>query len=353
MKKTRAPRALLQYDRRRFLRDLSAAGLVLQGSMLGLSCKGRKDTGDSGQDDIFYFAVISDLHLQDDPEHLNNQVLEQTIDILNGFEVPLDFVLMAGDIVDELPSDDPGWYEDHDDTPLHRLQQQLQRLDMPAHMVLGNHDYYTNGEDVDSHMVEDKAAREALFLDYAGMPSAWYRFEHQGVSFLGLSSMQDDARVGWTPNRCGSFGEEQLAWLEEQLADGGPFFLFFHHPLALDNVVAAGLASFFPFEVPRAEGQYEKYEGTEYEGWTDPIYALLQEHAAQVLAIFVGHGHWFVQDEYEGTAVLMGDSVGNSVQATSVWQGGEEQPMRYHIVACNLTKGTFEVYNQGWFEYSY
>jgi len=339
-------------SRRHFLRDLSAATLVASGvlPLLGAGCKGSEDD-DTGEDDIFYFAVITDLHLHDDPEHPNNRFMAQTVEILNGFEVPIDFVVLGGDLVDELPSEDPTYYDTYDGTALHRLVELLDGFEMPCHPVLGNHDYFVQAPGFENELVEDGPAREALFTEFLGLPGLWYAVEHRGVEVYFLNSMQKDARVSWEPDRVGSFGEEQLTWLETQLDREVPCFLVFHHPLALDNAVEAGLAFMFPFEVPRAEGNYDKYQGTEYEDWTDPIYALLSAHASHVLGVFVGHSHWFVQDTFEGIPVLNTDSVGNSITRTAIEVDGEERPMRYHIAACNLTRGTFEVYNLDWIEY--
>ncbi|MBT3224379.1 MAG: hypothetical protein HN348_35375, partial [Proteobacteria bacterium] len=270
----------------------------------------------------------------------------------NNFEVSLDFVVMTGDLVDVLPSDELTYYDENDNTSIHQLKLLLDELDMPFHLALGNHDYYTDDGFLDSHTTPDKSARESLFQDQLDMPAPWYRFDHEGLGFIVLNSMQDDARVDWAPGRCGSFGEVQLAWLEEELKKGDPCFLFFHHPLALDVMVSAGAMAFFAFEVPRSEGDYEKYEDTVFEDWTDPIYDLLQEHADQVQGVFVGHGHWFVQDYFEGIPVMMTDSVGNSYQGTAIDVDGEDQPMRYHIVECNLTKNTMTIYNESHFIYN-
>lgn len=341
-------------DRRRFLQALGATGLVYQGSLpalLALACRGKErdsasDTG-SNTDDRFYFAVLSDLHIQADPKHANCQTLAETGVILGSLEYPIEFVLACGDLVDNLPSDDPAWYTEHKDTSLHQLKSLLAGFPMPVYPVPGNHDYYTASGLNTIHSTDD-LVREGILLEHLSLPGIWYRFDHQGVAFYALNSMQQDGRVSWRPGSCGSFGEKQLAWLESQLADGVPAVLYFHHPLALDNAVEAGVVGFSPFEVPRAEGNYEKYEGSVYEGWTDPIYAILQAHAEQVLAVFVGHGHWFVHDEYQGFPVMEPDSIGNSVRFTEY----QDQPMRFYVVEVNLTQGTLTVVNQDWFTWN-
>ncbi len=340
-------------DRRRFLELLGAAGLVAQGSLMGLTTACKRDQGDSGSDDeLFWFAVITDTHLHGDPSHRNGEVMEQTLAILEDFEVPVSFVVVTGDVVDELPSDDPAYYEAEEETAIGRLQDIVAGTSLPVHIAMGNHDYYLKDTSLENGLTEDKAARELLFQQLLGMPAPWYAFEEQGVRFLVLNSMQQDERVDWAPETCGSFGEEQLGWIEEQLADGTPCFLFFHHPLALDAMIEHGMAVLWPFEVPRDEGGYDKYEDSEYDGWTDPIYDVLEQHAEQVMAVFVGHGHWFIEDSWAGVPVMMGDSVGNSVLQSSVGEDDDEQPMRYHLVEINLTQGTFAVYNRAWIAYN-
>ncbi len=347
-------RGPLPVDRRRFIELLGAAGLVARGSLLGLPLAACKPDGDTGDDDErFWFAVISDVHLKDATlDSGNDEVLVQTLEILEQYEVPVELILVAGDLIDDLPSDDPTHYDGAEGTALHQAEQILGDCSIPAHIAMGNHDYYLQGSALENNLTDDYPAREALYQQRLGMPGAWYAFEHRGIRFIALNSMQPDARVEWVPEACGSFGEEQLAWLEEQLADGTPCVLFFHHPLATDVFVESGYSFIMPFEVPRAEGNYDKYEGTVYEGWTDPIYGLLEEHAEHVLAVFVGHGHAWVSDTWAGIPVLEADSVGNAYPGTFIEVDGEEQPMRYHLVEVNLTQGSFAIHNRAWIPYN-
>ena len=59
-------------------------------------------------------------------------------------------------------------------------------------------------------------------LDYKG-----YKFVHLN-NFLG--STQDNKAADFNPNT-GSLGEEQLQWLEAQLSQQKPTFVFIHYPL--------------------------------------------------------------------------------------------------------------------------
>jgi len=343
--------------RRRIIQALGASGLVVQGGALGLAagCGGETDDDDSaGGDETtpIRFAVITDMHLKPDVDHTNNQVMSETIQILNAMEPPIDFVLLTGDLIDELPSDDPTYYDENTDTALHRTQELLAELAMPWFAVLGNHDYYISGGGILNDLTDDLQARETLLLDQLALPGLWYRHDQGGIALYGLNTMQPHPDAGWTPEAVGSFGPEQVAWLQQQLSDGTPCVLFFHHPLALDNAAAAGFSAGMAFEVPRAEGDYTKYEGTEFEDWTDPIYAVLEQYADQILAVFVGHGHWFVLDELSGFPVMMTDSTGNSPLQTTVGQGDDAQPMRYHLVEIEGNLGALTVVNGEWFDYN-
>ena len=346
-------RALPTPNRRQVVKGLGAGGLLLHSAALGLltSCT-EGEGGGEGEDEVLRFAVITDPHLKPDPQHANNLVMAETVEILNAVEPPIELVLLTGDLLDDLPSDDSDYYDANDDTTLHQAAELLAGLTMPWLATMGNHDYYLAGGGILNDLTDDIPAREELLVDRLDLPGLWFRHDHRGIAFYGLNTMQTHTDAGWSPEGVGSFGEEQVAWLEQQLSDGEPAVLFFHHPLALDNAAGAGFSAALPFEVPRAEGEYEKYEGTEYEGWTDPIYPLLERFADQILAIFVGHGHWFVHDDLDGVPVMMTDSVGNSVLQTSLGEGDEAEPMRYHLVECNVTQATLAITNEDWFTYN-
>ncbi len=352
-----APRRTL--TRRRIIQILGASGLALPGGALGLvgGCDGEAtgdddDSAPGGSGEVLRLAVITDMHLKPDADHSNNQTMAETIEILNAMEPPVELVLLTGDLIDELPSDEPADYEGTSDTALHRAEELLADLQVPWLAALGNHDYYISGGGILNDLTDDLPAREELLLDHLGLPGLWFRHDLRGVAFYGLNTMQPHPDAGWNPEGVGSFGPDQVTWLEQQLSDGAPAVLFFHHALALDNAVTAGFSAGMPFEVPRAEGGYAKYEGTEYEGWTDPIYAVLEQHADQILGVFVGHGHWFVHDEFHGFPVMMTDSTGNSVLQTTVGEGDDAQPMRYHVVEIDLDAVDLFIANGDWFEYN-
>jgi 3',5'-cyclic AMP phosphodiesterase CpdA len=328
-------------DRRRFLRQTGKGLLCIGLSPLLSRCGGditapRGD--DRNPDENFAFAVISDTHLLGDSDPLQHEVFGLTVEWLNGFSPALDLVVITGDVVDFLPSDDPAYY-DENHSALHRLQELTSGLRMPLHLVLGNHDYYTGGEILHGP-TQDKPARERLFMDRMGMPGPYYAFEHQGVKFYCLNSMQQDPSFDWSPNAVGIFGPEQVSWLADGLADGKPAFLFHHHPLATELTTGAGFSALIPFEVPRADGNFRKYQGTPLADYTDPIYQLLQSHRGQVKATFFGHAHLFLRDDYESASLFMTDSM--QFPSHTEYDG---KPMRFHIVECRANTGAFTIHN--------
>jgi hypothetical protein len=324
--------------RRRFLKQ-TGKGLLLVTLSPVLS---RCGTGSPGDGPVpaadFCFAVLSDTHILKEKDAMQNKIFGLTVEILNAFSPAIDFVLTTGDVVDYLPSDDPAYYPEND-TALNRLAEMSAGLRMPLHLVLGNHDYYTGGEIL--HVLTEKtAARELLYQERMGMPAPYYAFEHRGVKFYCLNSMQQDPAVEWHPNAVGTFGADQVAWLRSGLADGKPAFLFHHHPLATELTTTAGWSAFIPFEVPRADGHFRKYRGTPLENYTDPIYELLRSHEGQIRADFFGHSHLFLRDGYEGTPLYMTDSM--QFPSSAEYDG---KPMRFHIVECEADTGNFTIYN--------
>ena len=70
----------------------------------------------------------------------------------------------------------------------------------------------------------------------------------------------------------GSFTQDQLAWLRDQLQDGRPTMLFFHHP---------------PVDAAPAPGE-------------DSLCGVIEDHPGTVKAIFAGHLHGFWAGEFCG-----------------------------------------------------
>ncbi|MFA6032577.1 MAG: metallophosphoesterase, partial [Myxococcota bacterium] len=293
----------------------------------------------------FYFAVISDTHNLNDRESEQEVIFAATAELLNAFVPALDFVIITGDLVDGLPSDDPAYYEQYK-CPVDDLAELSKAYKFPVHFVMGNHDYYTGGGILQA-ITTDKPGREALYKNRLGMPDPYYSFVNKGVRFYCLNSMQQDPAVSWNPNLVGSFGPTQIEWLKKGLADGLPSFLFQHHPLATKKTVSAGFSQFYPFEVPYAPGHFSKYDGSPMQDYTDPIFGVIKANNVQIQADFFGHTHMFMTDEYEGVPLFMTDTM--KPPASTEYDG---KPMRFHIVECQADTGAFSIYNAYMIKYA-
>lgn len=183
----------------------------------------------------FTFAVVGDSQGR-------TPVWERIVDAVNAARPSL--VLHCGDMVAS------GTREQYED-----FLQQTKRLRMPWHAVPGNHDVRGDG------------AR--LFTEVAGK-SRYYSFVEKGYRFIGLDSS------------AAALDAKQMAWLERELAQAGPKFVFMHVPLF--DPRPGGDHSFVDVEQARRLQQ------------------LFREH--EVLAVFSGHVHLFSCRELSGVAYV-------------------------------------------------
>ncbi len=130
----------------------------------------------------------------------------------------------------------------------------------PVHYAWGNHDYqvpqYTREF---AHEIFD-----ALFgtAPYHAVDVGPFRFVLANTQ---LGPTWDPASPKYEKS-LGSFGAEQLAWLQAQLADGRPTFLLFHHPALV-------------------------LEQEEQEGDVAGLWDAIRPYADVVVGIYVGHTH--------------------------------------------------------------
>ncbi|MCY3880216.1 MAG: phosphodiesterase [Rhodobacteraceae bacterium] len=154
------------------------------------------------------FIVISDLHIV--PEGcLSNAIdtskrLATAIQHINSFHDDADFCIVAGDLTDK-----------GDIESFRRLQPQLQGLNLPVHITLGNHDDRAN-----FLAVFDQAAPSVTgFLDTV--------IDCAGHRVILLDTLHSGQHPGWLE-------DEQLSWLSERLAEAErlPVIVVMHHNIA-------------------------------------------------------------------------------------------------------------------------
>lgn len=213
-------------NRRKFL-QLGGAGLVALPSFLDAH----------GDDHIFHVGIIADTHIIDDfyrgPEGNEEDTwsifqttkrLTAARTLLNGLQPRLDRVFLVGDFFHDYPSTDLDFYFTNT-TRIDHAKALIDGFAMPVHVGYGNHDYAV-----------PKVSRELsheLFRRKLGL-QPYYAIDHRGIKFVHLNNFLG---VTWEPGHArydksvGSFGETQLTWLDAQLAERKPTFVFVHFPL--------------------------------------------------------------------------------------------------------------------------
>ncbi|MBN3786869.1 metallophosphoesterase [Burkholderia sp. Ac-20353] len=156
------------------------------------------------------FLQISDTHIGFNKE-ANPDVastLKQTIDLVNDMPAKPALAIHTGDITH---LSKPAEFD--------LASQLLSGLNVPElHTVPGEHDV-TDGSGAEYFSRFGKASSNR----------GYYSFDHEGVHFVSLVNV-----MHFKPNGLGSFGEDQLAWLEKDLkgkSASTPVVVFSHMPM--------------------------------------------------------------------------------------------------------------------------
>jgi len=188
---------------------------------------------------FFRFAVLADTHIIDDfyegPEgsEVDTRTIFETRDNLkavrqyiNALDPSMEAVFIAGDYVHNYPSDQWGFYTENT-TRFDIAKELTDAFAMPVYPGLGNHDYDIPDVSLDfTHRLfsEKYSVEPYYFKDIHG-----WRFIHLS-NFLGASM---DPQSEEYNRDIGSFGREQLEWLDALLSEGKPSFVFLHYPLPM------------------------------------------------------------------------------------------------------------------------
>jgi hypothetical protein len=220
----------------------------------------------------FYFAVIADTHIIDgyykgpvgnaeDTESIfkTTERLEAARALIDSLTPRMEKVFLVGDYFHNYPSPDVDFYFQHE-TRIDRAKALTDGFRMPVHVGFGNHDY--------SKDVPRKLSHE-LFRRKLGL-APYYSVEHRNWKFIHLNNFLgntwDPGHADYNPST-GSLGEEQLNWLEAELAQRRPSFVFIHYPLSLVQ-----------------EKEVKDYG----------VYAILKRHKDSIQRVISGHWHkWF------------------------------------------------------------
>ncbi len=211
------------------------------------------------------FIHVSDIHYKGQPGKPVTGKVANMVDSLNAVNFAADAILLTGDLCDYVPDE---YNEPGVETPHHLLADLLDNLATPWFALPGNHDYYAGLNPW--FVTSDKDAREAAMEDALGRPDRYVE-EINGVNLIAFNSVDGET---WEANDglVGSYSDEALAWLKEQLTEGRPSILFMHHPPTTMLTI----------------------------GDQDSLCDVITEFPGVLKGIFAGHLHSFQRGEYCG-----------------------------------------------------
>ena len=169
----------------------------------------------------FRFAILADMHIG---SPAGDRAVRAAINDLN--RSGAEFVVQLGDITDH------GDLEE-----FIKAKEILSTLEMPVSTVMGNHDVLS--------LAEDRLSGREFYLAHFGRESDGELFEHEGIKFALLDSVDHSASPfgpfdlssgSFTDGRSGAIVRGSLTHPQHDLlADiagpgGGPAFVFLHHP---------------------------------------------------------------------------------------------------------------------------
>ncbi len=287
-------------SRRGFLQTAAFTAIVTGFGPRLLGCSAAEpDSGAAQATEPLKFVVISDTHVRlpgspDDQTYDNQGNINNLIEVvsrINNDYADVAFVAVTGDLVGCLLSDDPEDYLVGKPNPAETFRSIMDVLTMPWFAALGNHDYQ-KGYDVvadEGIMTDDLARIEAIWRKVL-LIEPYYSKVVQGHRLVFLNSSRGSARKTVCEGNqheafcTGSFDEEQLLWLEQELEQPQPCILFFHHPIHTDNV--SRLWTMMPsFHVESG----------------DRFYEIIDACRDRIRGVFTGHGHLWAKDFRAGT----------------------------------------------------
>jgi len=199
---------------------------------------------------------VTDTHLVEDGGMIYGidpaARLEACVAHINANHADAAFCVLSGDLTD---SGTPGAYR--------ALKAVLDRLQLPYHLMAGNHD--------------DRAALAAAFPETSRDADGFvqYALETQAGRLLALDTVEPGSHGG-------SYCDRRARWLGDRLAEAGddPVYIFMHHPP-------------FPVALPSMDRM----------GIDDPgLFASAIEGRANIRHIFFGHVHRPLSGSWRGIA---------------------------------------------------
>lgn len=242
--------------------------------------------------------------------------LTYAIDQINDLQPPVGKVFILGDVFHQNYAYGANSVDDYlsQDSAARQARDLLARLDADVEIAWGNHDY---------EVPEIPAAfTHELFREvFATEP--YHAVDFGGFRFLMMNSNLGET---WNPGNeatfdpgTGSFGAEQLDWAADQLDDGVPTFLMFHH-----HPIAGTLAVH------------------EREGAIGDVFDLVRSYSDVVQGVYMGHLHRWI--DATGVAALAGQDLANvpfQIVGGLRYDGGN-----FLVMELDEAGGTFDVVNE-------
>jgi len=198
-------------SRRKVLECMTWAGTGVLWTVAGGVPKSLGLVGEANaQSAGFTFLQISDSHVGFDKPANPNALgtLEEAVNKIKGLQAKPSFLIHTGDIAH---LSKPSEFDD--------AERVISQAKLDVHYVPGEHD-----------VIDEDTGK--LYMERFGKGTkgqGWYSFDANGVHFVGLVNVMDLKGGGM-----GNLGNEQLAWLENDLkgrSASTPIVLFAHIPL--------------------------------------------------------------------------------------------------------------------------
>jgi 3',5'-cyclic AMP phosphodiesterase CpdA len=200
-----------------------------------------EEPGPPVDDGRFRVVFISDTHITgpqyqccSESEGIDNASIVKTEDRLrevvrriNAIQPRPDLVFMLGDVTHNPYYSTDRAYYDNERTAFQDLRDLLAELEVPYHIVLGNHDYDI-GCSQGAYVSREFTA--GLFHDILAT-EPYQVVDHKGWRFVLVNAMLGPT---WEPGNpmcdtdLASYGPEQLAWVDTQLSAGLPTTVMSH-----------------------------------------------------------------------------------------------------------------------------
>jgi Icc protein len=266
-------------NRRQFLKTLAGTSAAIASGAHNLAWATAAATPAS-----FEFVFLTDTHIQ--PELDAAHGCDMCFHRIAGINA--DFAIMGGDHVFDAMSVDASRAK----LVFDLYQRTEQILGMKLHHAIGNHDLF--GVNTKSGIAPgDPAYGKKLYQDRIGR-NTYYSFDHQGVHFFVLDSVQPTPDRQWEAR----IDEQQLAWLAGDLKKTPP-------GTSIIGVTHVPLVTAFSNYIPALiEGR--KYNTLPVANASQVVELLEQNH---VLAVLQGHTHINEIVQYKGTEYITSGAV--------------------------------------------